>query len=152
DSMWHSLCKELGLEELSDHADYIDNTARLAHRDALRYLMNERLRTATKAEWIQRFIAAGIPAGPIWTLDETFKDVHVLNSGCVETFDHPILGALKQIMNPIRLDRQATAGKRLPPPLLGEHTEAVLREFDVSESDSAMLMDRGIVQQFPRSH
>jgi crotonobetainyl-CoA:carnitine CoA-transferase CaiB-like acyl-CoA transferase len=98
-----------------------------------------------------RFIAAGIPAGPIWTLDETFKDVHVLKGDCVETFDHPILGTLKQIMNPIRLDAHATAGKRLPPPLLGEHTEVVLREFDISDSDSAMLIDRGIAQQFPKS-
>ncbi|WP_431821663.1 CaiB/BaiF CoA transferase family protein [Burkholderia sp. F1] len=147
--MWLRLCRLLDLPALPDDPRFATNDARVANRDALKALLEQRLRTRGKREWTQRFVEAGLPAGPIHTLDEVFDDPQVAQCGLVETVAHPTLGALRQVVTPLGdLEDDAPAARtRRAPPLLGEHTIAVLREagFDADAID-ALLAGRAVFQ------
>ncbi|PCE29086.1 CaiB/BaiF CoA transferase family protein [Burkholderia ubonensis] len=147
--MWLRLCRLLELPELPDDPRFATNDARVANRDALKALLEERLRTRGKREWTQRFVEAGLPAGPIHTLDEVFDDPQVAQCGLVETVTHPTLGALRQVVTPLGdLEDDAPAARtRRAPPLLGEHTIDVLREagFDAGAID-ALLAGHAVFQ------
>ncbi len=144
-SMWRELCRLLELEELATHPDFQDNSARCRNRDALRARMNERLRTRTALEWSRDLIAAGIPAGPIYTLDQVFADPQVRHCNMVETVEHPVIGPLRQLSNPLRMQGLEQGAVREPPPLLGQHSRQVLTDFGLDEQRIAALVDAGVV-------
>ncbi|HSS64448.1 MAG TPA: CaiB/BaiF CoA-transferase family protein [Gammaproteobacteria bacterium] len=143
--MWVKLCELLGLEELRDHPDYADNTARAANRDALRRIMNERLSTRSAIEWTRTFIEAGVPAGPVYTLDQVFDDPQVKHLGLAEEVDHPAIGALRQLSNPLRMENIGVKTVKSHPPLLGEHSQAVLRDFNIGDDEIAALIKDGVI-------
>ncbi len=144
--MWASLCRLLGIEHLKDHPDYADNTARAAHRGALNDELNARFRTKTAIEWAGELMQAGIPAGPIYNLDQVFEDHQVRHAGLVETVPHPVLGPLRQLANPLRMDALGGKSVRRPPPLLGEHSREVLREFAYSDDEIGGMIASGLVK------
>lgn len=96
-AMWGRLCVLLDLPTLPDDPRFATNEVRVAHRDELKVILESRLKTRGKREWTELFIGAGLPAGPINTLDEVFDDPQVLHCRLVETLMHPTLGALRQI-------------------------------------------------------
>lgn len=102
------------------------------------------------------FIDAGLPAGPINTLDEVFSDPQVQYCRLVETLDHPTLGALRQVVTPVSgsaaSDGAARHTSRHAPPRLGEHTVDVLREagFDAAQIDA--LLAAKVVHQLGGYH
>lgn len=152
--MWRRLCEVLDLRGLVDDPRFATNEARVAHRDALKALLETRLRTRGKREWTACFVAAGLPAGPIHTLDEVFDDPQVAHCQLVDTLDHPTLGPLRQVVTPLATPADdATGGaprRRRAPPELGEHTVEVLREagFDTAAIDS-LLAGRAVFQHAP---
>ncbi len=143
--MWAKLCELLDLSELKDHPDYADNTARAKNRDALRGIMNERLSTRSAIVWTKKFIEAGIPAGPVYTLDQVFVDPQVKHLGLAEEVDHPVIGELRQLSDPLRMESIGSKTVKTHPPLLGEHSEAVLRDFDFGDDEIAALIKEGVV-------
>ena len=143
--MWASLCRLLGIEHLKDHPDYVDNTARAAHRDALKNELNARFRTRPAIEWANELMQAGIPAGPIYTLDQVFEDPQVRHLGLVETVAHPVLGPLRQLANPLKMEALGGRSVRRPPPLLGEHSREVLRDFAYSDDEIGGMIAAGLV-------
>jgi crotonobetainyl-CoA:carnitine CoA-transferase CaiB-like acyl-CoA transferase len=143
--MWLSLCRVLGMPELSEHPDYLDNTLRSHNREALRSALNARLITRPALEWARELIEAGIPAGPIYTLHQVFADPQVRHQGFAETVDHPTIGPLKQLSNPLRMDSVGADTVRSHPPLLGEHSEAVLESFGCPTDEIARLIAAGVV-------
>jgi crotonobetainyl-CoA:carnitine CoA-transferase CaiB-like acyl-CoA transferase len=145
EGMWARLCGVLDLEALRDHSDFTDNSARSKNREALREKLNARLRTRPALEWTRELIDAGIPAGPIYTLDQVFNDPHVLHNGFAEEIAHPIIGRLRQLSNPLRMDRIGKRTVRSHPPLLGEHSEDVLADFGLAADDIARLFADGVV-------
>ncbi len=145
EGMWATLCRLLDLEPLRDHPDYADNSARSRNRDALRRALNERLSTRTALAWTRELIAAGIPAGPIYTLDQVFGDPHVQHNGLAEEVNHPVIGRLRQLSNPLRMESIGKRTVRTHPPLLGEHSEAVLDTFGVPASEIARLVAQRVV-------
>jgi crotonobetainyl-CoA:carnitine CoA-transferase CaiB-like acyl-CoA transferase len=145
EGMWATLCRVLDLEALREHPDYADNSVRSKNREALRAKLNERLRTRKALDWTGELIAAGIPAGPIYTLDQVFNDAHVLHNGFAEEVEHPVIGKLRQLSNPLRMDSIGKRTVRSHPPLLGEHSKAVLGDFGLLPSEIARLVADGVV-------
>jgi len=144
-SMWASLCRLLDLESLREHPDYLDNSARSQNRESLRQLLNQRLAARPAMEWTRELIAAGIPAGPVFNLDQVFSDPHVMHNGLAEEVEHPVIGSLRQLSNPLRMGSIGKNTVRSHPPLLGENSEAVLAAFGLSPSEIADLVETGIV-------
>jgi crotonobetainyl-CoA:carnitine CoA-transferase CaiB-like acyl-CoA transferase len=107
-------------------------------------LLAERFRTRSTAEWTARLKEAGIPAGPIQRIDEVLNDPQVLARNMRTTVEHPSIGPLDMIGNPIKVaDTDETFA---PPPLLGQHTEQVLTELlGYSPQKVAALSEAGVI-------
>jgi crotonobetainyl-CoA:carnitine CoA-transferase CaiB-like acyl-CoA transferase len=145
EGMWARLCRVLDLEALREHPDFADNSARSKNRERLREKLNARLSTRPALEWTRELIDAGIPAGPIYTLDQVFNDPHVLHNGFAEEIEHPVIGRLRQLSNPLRMESIGKRTVRSHPPLLGEHSEAVLGDFGLAPDEIARLVGDGVV-------
>ena len=127
DRLWRAFCGVLGLEELADDPRFRTNQDRVGARAALGSLLVERLRTRPAAEWLTRLKAAGIPCGGVRDLEQVFTDPQIVERAMVVALDHPIAGAIRQLGVPVKLG--GTPGAvRTPPPALGQHTDAVLRD------------------------
>ena len=144
-AQWRTLCRVLGLEGLADHPDFDDNAKRSANRVALAERLNGKLRARPGAEWMSVLMDAGIPAGPIYDLGQVFADPQVRHAGLVETVEHPALGPLKQLSNPLRLGEVGAETVRLPPPALGEHGADVLASFGYTPEQIDDLAAAGAV-------
>jgi formyl-CoA transferase len=143
--MWAALCRVLDLEDLTEHSDFADNSGRSAHRDALRDHLNARFATRPAMEWTHTLTTAGIPAGPIYTIDQVFADPQVIHSKMVEEVEHPLLGTIRQLANPLRMDSLGGRTVCTPPPLLGEHSEEILKGFGYPDDEIAALIDSGVI-------
>jgi crotonobetainyl-CoA:carnitine CoA-transferase CaiB-like acyl-CoA transferase len=98
-------------------------------------------------EWTPLMIQAGIPAGPINTLEDVFADEQVKACNLVEVVDHPLLGALKQVALPIRMASMTQSSVRSAPPLFGQHTKEVLRAYGFSCASIEELLAKKVVFQ-----
>ena len=128
--LWHKLCTLLDLEDrVRDDPRFATNEARNAHRAELIPLLAERLATRDADEWVETFVAAGIPAGPINFPDQTLTDEQVLARGMVVELEHPLLGLVRSIGNPIAASDRGPTYRRHPP-LLGEHNDELRRELE----------------------
>ena len=135
ETQWQKLCKLLGVEETigKDHRFALNRT-RVENRGKLIALLQDLFRTKPASEWIERIRAAGIPAGPVNTVQGALTDEHILARGAVVEIEHPSVGSARSIANPIKMS--ATPPEyRLPPPQLGEHTTAVLHELGLSNKE-----------------
>ncbi|MBI08445.1 MAG: CoA transferase [Rhodospirillaceae bacterium] len=143
--LWERLCGVLGIEELIEHPDYVDNDKRMENRDALCERLNKRFHTDTAINWTHKLVKAGIPAGPVYTMDKVFADPHVLHQKMIEEVEHPQLGQINLIANPLRIDAFKNGSIRTPPPALGEQSREVLAEYGFAESEIEALVESGAV-------
>ncbi|WP_093581285.1 CaiB/BaiF CoA transferase family protein [Geodermatophilus amargosae] len=125
DGQFRKLCDVLGLPGLADDPRFLHNEDRTANRGELRPLLVERLATRTKMEWFREIIAAGVPCGPINTIDQGVAFAEEVGLDPVVTAGDGDAG-VPSIRNPIRFSDTA-AEYRLPPPTLDEHGEEVRR-------------------------
>jgi crotonobetainyl-CoA:carnitine CoA-transferase CaiB-like acyl-CoA transferase len=150
DVMWRRLCDLLGLATMPDHPDFHDNTARMKNKSEVHKRLNEKFATGTRLEWTDKLAKLGLPAGPIYNIAEVFADPQVKHLKLEETIDHPVLGALRQLANPIRLESLEGKSVRRAPPILGEHSEAALRDYGVTEDAIVELREAGVIKQEKR--
>jgi len=142
--MWQRLCRAAGAEPLLQKPDYKDEAARSRNRDALSADLETYLGSRTSAEWVACFNEAGVPSGPIYAINEVFDDPQVQHLGVAQS-------VTRKDKSKMRLLGQAVALSRTPsrlavrPPELGEHTDAVLKEFGFSKRDIAALRKAGAV-------
>jgi crotonobetainyl-CoA:carnitine CoA-transferase CaiB-like acyl-CoA transferase len=125
---YERFCSAINRQDLLENPDYIDNPSRLIHYQKLTTQIELTTREKTSSEWLQILNAHGVPAGPIYSMDEVFNDPQVVHRQMVKELDHPIAGQIKNLGIPVKLSK--TSGSiRMPAPTLGQHTEVVLREF-----------------------
>jgi crotonobetainyl-CoA:carnitine CoA-transferase CaiB-like acyl-CoA transferase len=134
-----------GRPELADDTRFATNPERVRHRDTLVPILAEMVRTRSKADWIAALETAGVPCGPINDLGEVFENEQVLARGLQVDLPHPSGGTVKLVRNPVRMS-ETPPRVESHPPMLGEHTEAVLREvLGYDGGQVAALRDKGVV-------
>jgi formyl-CoA transferase len=124
--LWQRLCGALDAQELADDPRFARNDDRMAHRPELVAELERRLAGDATASWVERLLAAGVPAGPIQDYRQVLEeDPHVKARGMVTTVEHPVEGAVPVLSSPLHLSGTPATVRR-PPPLLGEHNTEVL--------------------------
>ena len=145
-AMWESLCKHLDMEWALSDPRFATSGPRRDNRKELERLINERMRTKPRDQWISELRALGMPAGPIYDMKEVFGDDHMHQNGMIETVEHPAIGALRQLASPIKIEAFARGSIRQPPPQLGEHTGEILREFGFTNDDLSQLARDSVIK------
>ncbi|MFO1324323.1 MAG: CoA transferase [Burkholderiales bacterium] len=143
-SNWERIADVLGHPEWRGDPRFADNTARMSHLPELVALMNDVLRTRTRAEWMAVLDAAGVPAGPVHTLEEALTHAQTLARGMVVGLVHPVAGPTQAIGCPVHLSATPARVDR-PAPLLGQHTRDVLREAGYADAQIDAFVAAGVV-------
>jgi formyl-CoA transferase len=137
-TIWKRFCEAIEAPELAKMPEYIDGAARSKNRDALDVDINKRLVGSTSAQWIERLNDAGCPCGPIYAIDKMFADPQVQHLGIAQSVTKKDKSKMRLVGQGVTLSR--TPSKLVArPPELGEHTDAVLKEFGFSKRDIAAL-------------
>ena len=140
--LWTQLCNVLVRQDLLDDARFKTISLRLANRVALIEALEVSFAKKTSAEWVDEFLAVGIPAGPILSYPQAFESEHGRHRQMRIEINHPVEGKVPNIGFAVKLS--ATPQQvRMPPPLLGEHTEAVLAELGIGAEERAELEAQG---------
>jgi len=127
DAQFAKFAAAIGHSEWAQDARFIKNRDRVVHRELLDGQIAEALKTGTAVAWVDQLKAAGVPCGRINSVKQAFDDPHTAARAMIETVEHPTAGALKLIGTPFKFSGTPTS-VRLAPPLLGQHTEQVLRD------------------------
>ncbi len=144
DEIFGRLCRALDAPALAGHSDYKTGKLRSQNRRALNAAIEAITQTRDSAEWIERFNAAGVPAGPIYSIDQVFADPQVKHLGIAQPVDHPSLGRIELVGQAVTLSRTPSR-LRAASPDPGEHTDAILKELGYSDADVAGLRERKVV-------
>jgi crotonobetainyl-CoA:carnitine CoA-transferase CaiB-like acyl-CoA transferase len=145
DPTFKRFCEAFNLTHMLEDARFITNAARVGNRQLVTDTLTPVMMQHPTSWWIERLEALKIGCGPINKLAEVFADPHVVARGMVLEMDHSSGQTVKVIANPVKLS-ETPADYRLPPPLLGEHTEAVLGErLGLDAAAIAALREKKII-------
>ena len=145
DSQFVKFCDAAGRPEWAADPRFAKNADRVRYRDALVPLIAAVMKTRTQHSWLAVLEAQGVPCGPINRLDQVFSDPQLVARGLKMDLLHPLAGNVPQVGTPIGFSRTQPEYER-GPPLLGEHTAAVLREWLALTDDAiAALAARGVI-------
>jgi crotonobetainyl-CoA:carnitine CoA-transferase CaiB-like acyl-CoA transferase len=145
DGQFRRLCTEAGRPELADDSRFRTNPDRIANRQALSAILEERTRTRTSGDWIASLGKAAVPCGPINTIEQVFEDPQVVARGMRVELEHPLLGRIPGIATPIRYS-ETPLEYRQAPPLPGEHGAEILgRVLGKSAAEIDELKRLGVV-------
>jgi len=146
DKLWRAFCPLVGLDALVDDPRFMTNAARNANRAALVDALQGVFSTKSYEEWERLLVPAGIPAGAINTLDQVVAHPQVAARGAIVEHDHPVAGRVKSVGPPVRMT--GTPGAvRGPAPLLGQHTEQVLRDrLGMADEELNRLRERRVIR------
>lgn len=138
DEMWRRIVELLDLDPADP--DLATDALRSANRDKTNAVIQEKLNSDTSANWVSKFNAAGVPCGPVYSMDQVFADEQVKHLGLAWAVQHPKLGEIELVRPPMQL--AGVEPPRVPTPERGQHTTAVLREFGFAseEIDSLRAM------------
>ena len=142
---WSRFCEGLGDPEMVGHPRFATNPQRLANHPEFRARVEERLATAPTADWVKRFEAVSIAAGPIYEFDEVFDDAQVQHLGLLTEIDQPGYGRLRMLDFPFAASATPARIAR-PAPLLGQHTREVLEELGVPAPEIERLAAIGAIE------
>ncbi|WP_411884759.1 CaiB/BaiF CoA transferase family protein [Polaromonas sp. YR568] len=141
DSQYAKFCAVANIPELATNPLFATNRDRVLNRGKLVPILEAVMKTRTKADWLAALETAKVPCGAINSLAEVFADPQIAARGMVTEWQHPVKPDLKLVSSPIRLSATPVRTD-LPPPLLGQHTDEVLREL-LNYSDAKLSELKG---------
>ena len=164
DKLYGILCDKIGKPEWKTDARFVTNALRVKNRDTLDCIIEDELKNKTTKEWLNIFEGSGMPYAAVNDIQGTIKHEHgmlstfllrqckvadnaiaVLARNMIEEVDHPHVGPIKLVNHPVKYSR-IEPKIRTPPPLLGEHTNEVLRELlDLSDDEIQNLKTQSTV-------
>ncbi|MEL7467771.1 MAG: CoA transferase [Pseudomonadota bacterium] len=144
EGQWRDFCTAIGREDLTDHPDFATMEDRYRNRAACWDLLAPIFAVKTTPEWLEIMEAHGVPAGPIYSVDEMFADAHVQHTGIAQTVRHHARGETTLIGQPVTLSR-TPASLETSAPDLGEHSVEVLMEFGLETDEIAALREAGTI-------
>ena len=143
-AIWERFCKAVEAEEFLSDPRYANGAARSQHRDALNAAIETYTQRYDSEELIALLNKAGVPCGPIYTIDQVFNDPQVQHLGMAQTVQHPVLGPIQLVGQPFTLSRYSNT-LRTAPPERGQDTVTVLIELGLSTEEIASLRAREII-------
>jgi crotonobetainyl-CoA:carnitine CoA-transferase CaiB-like acyl-CoA transferase len=144
EKMWAALCDVLELPDLPGDSRFLTNELRHAHRAELEPLLTRAFARHGRDEWLERLTARGVPCAPVNSVADALADEQVRHRDMVRTIDHTMGGEIEVLGNPVKMSRSPSAPFRSPP-LLGQHTEEILRELEYPPEQIGALRARGVV-------
>ena len=138
--LWLRLCEVVERPDLLADPRFSENKDRLPHRAELNDELAPVFAEKPVAHWVEAFLAAGVPAGPINDYAQALESEHAAARGSVIEIDHPVEGRYRALGYPVKMSETQQA-VRYPPPLLGEHTAAILRELGLDGEQPGLHRD-----------
>jgi crotonobetainyl-CoA:carnitine CoA-transferase CaiB-like acyl-CoA transferase len=145
DSLWKKFCEVAGDKDLSSNPDFATQQARAKNRPALIAHLNDVVRSKPSQFWVDSLEKAGVPCGPINTIDQVFADPQVKHLKIRRPVDHPKIGTFDIVGQPIHMSAFPQPEKLKPTPDQGQHTDEILKEFGYSPADVAALHEKHAV-------
>jgi formyl-CoA transferase len=144
-SLFERFCKTLDAPELFSHPEHATDALRSTNRKGLNERISEITKTKTSAFLLKLLNDAGVPCGPINSIDQTFAEPQVQHLGIAKTVNHPKLGAIKVVGQPINLTKTPQPAEYQPTPDLGQHTDDVMTTLGYDAQTIAGLKSRGVI-------
>ena len=143
-SFWVKLTKALGLERVADDPRFGSWLLRVQNNADLLPILEARFREKPRTEWLEVLAAHDIPAAPVQPLLDFFEDPAVRHHDLVHEYEHPEVGRLRLVGQPIAFTETPTRDPG-PPPTLGQHTDEILRELGYTDAEIAALRARRVL-------
>ena len=142
--LWERFCNAIEHPEWATKPGWTDQKGRSADRKAINATISEVTKTKPSAYWIESFEGAGIPCGPINTIDQVFADPQIKHLGMAAPVEHKRLGRTELVASPVNMSGLPRR-IRTPTPERGEHTESVLRSLGYDDSEIGRLRQQGVI-------
>jgi crotonobetainyl-CoA:carnitine CoA-transferase CaiB-like acyl-CoA transferase len=142
--VWLRFCDAIGHPEWKDKTQWSTRQKRTQDRKAVNDAIGEITRHKSSAHWVELFEEAGVPCGPIYTIDQTFADPQVQHLGIAAPVSHPVKGEFKIVGSPINMHETPKKIRR-PTPDRGEHTDEILRSFGYTDAQLQDLRASGAI-------
>jgi formyl-CoA transferase/CoA:oxalate CoA-transferase len=144
DEIWRRLCTALDLAALADDPRFRTNKDRAENYEELRPRLDAALRARSRKEWVQRLADAGVPCGSVREISEVLADPQLTARGMIAEVQHPTIGPARVIASPVKLSETPTS-VRIAPPVLGQHTDALLGELGYDRESIDRLRASGVI-------
>lgn len=139
---WERMCRAVGREDLLEDERFTTNGDRMVHIEELTPIMEQTFENETTAHWVELLEGAGVPAGPIYNVEQVYADPHIQAREMAVEVDHPVAGHIRNIGVPVKLS-DTPGSVRTAAPVVGADTDAVLGQFGFSASDIAGFKESG---------
>jgi crotonobetainyl-CoA:carnitine CoA-transferase CaiB-like acyl-CoA transferase len=146
EKFWLALLEAIDRQDLADDQRFTTRNARRQNYESLEETLAPIFKTRTRQEWLQRLEARDVPVAPLHDIAQALADPQVCHLKLMEEVEHPVAGKMKFVGPPVRYSN-ATEGGSLPPPLVGEHTVAVLHELGYGEEEIEELRAQAVISE-----
>jgi crotonobetainyl-CoA:carnitine CoA-transferase CaiB-like acyl-CoA transferase len=144
DDQFRRFCAAAGIGSLHEDPRFATNPARVVHHAELRQRLSPVLCARPRAHWIEVLTKAGVPCGEVRDVPEALADPQVLAREMVQSVEHATAGLLQVVGVPIKLS-ETPGSVRTAPPTLGQHTDAILRELQISDDEIERLRGERVI-------